>query len=604
MSCDLCTNLTATQAEITGLNPKLRWPTTLSTQYRESKSEARAKVLGARNLSVSAQLTFDAQLVRNRTCVLRIEHLEPEIEQPSRIRIDSMRVAQKENDTPWYLLKSNEYYPTNDSPLLRFVNFSRDCASATNAHDEGGRLGATTLPVGARMWTGVRKRGYCGRTEVGRRNECHVGDKGTFIVAWDSSAAYPDALDQGGLQCREHCLRCARCRFYSYSLRWRDCSWFYDCDLSALHYDVLGFWTASVADSVTAGQNGSDVRFNVTRQSGHNGTRKSGDAHPLVRPSPEKAFLALLPNFTSPEVDRRPSPPPPPPMSQPPCYAPNMHGAHLEGKWKFEAGSLPPYEVHRSHWSFWQRTNAHYYGLCRDLLPAVDGDYVWQPHGCRLRSLSESADRACTSLRGRRIAVCGDSTVLQFFQSLTFVLNGSMTAWSDGGTKSRLGQSDRDDPRRIVSFACGGSVRLDFFRNGAPWISLRFGRSHTYAATKAHEPRSRTDPRTAAAKMGKVRLSIDMSSCASPHSADYLLYSRTDDRDSAKSGSFNPSRPFTDFTASTHHADVVVLGGGMHFFDNPASAALFTRVRPRRNSNARQWTARTCGGRVMTSHFD
>ena len=394
---------------------------------------------------------------------------------------------------------------------------------------------AQTYPTENGTLTVTRVRGYCHRTQAGQSGDCEFGDMGAQAVEWNSSAPFSHALEQGGLQCREHCLTCARCRFYSYSLRWRDCSWFQDCDLTALHQDVNGFWTAKVEDDASGhsidishldatrqhGRNVTRVARNISRQKGHLGRL----AQPLRQP--EDSFLALLPNFTSlepPAATWRPPPPAAPSPAPAPCFAPNVRGAHLDGEWVFEAGSEPPYEMSRSRWpSMWQRSNMHYYGLCREVLPRLGGDYVWRAHGCQLRSFGESTEDACKLLRGRRIAVAGDSTVLQFFQSLTFVLNGNITAWSMGGNRP-LGQIDREDPRRIVSFACGGSVRIDFYRN------------------------------------------------------DYLLYSRTDERDSAKGGSFNPSRPFTDFTSGMHHADLAVLGAGMHYFDNRASAALFTRV--------------------------
>eukprot|EP00966_Prymnesium_polylepis_P284452 6571414-Prymnesium_polylepis.1 len=117
----------------------------------------------------------------------------------------------------------------------------------------------------------------------------------------------------------------------------------------------------------------------------------------------------------------------------------------------------------------------------------------------------------------------GDSTVLQFFLSLTALLNGTVTAWASAADKPLGRRVDRSMSLlngRIVSFACGGATRIDFFRN------------------------------------------------------DYLLYSRDDERESAAHGVFNPTRPFTDFTTSAHHTDVVILGGGMHY----TKVAHFARV--------------------------
>ena len=241
-----------------------------------------------------------------------------------------------------------------------------------------------------------------------------------------------------------------------------------------------------------------------------------------------KMKLELLPTFTA--LDRsdmtKRRAPSAPSLPQPPCFAPNVRGAHLDGKWTFRKGELPPYVMKRSLWSeMWQSPGAdggHYYG-CRPLLPDFSGEHVWEPRGCHLRGFSESKQAGCRLLRGRRITLVGDSTSLQLFLSLTFVLNGTITAWAANG-EQQLDRRNRRDPRHIVSFACGGTTRLEFFRN------------------------------------------------------DYLLYSRSDERPSAEPGSFNPSRPWTDFTSSAHHADVVLLGAGMHFHGGRAPVSLYASV--------------------------
>ena len=58
---------------------------------------------------------------------------------------------------------------------------------------------------------------------------------------------------------------------------------------------------------------------------------------------------------------------------------------------------------------------------------------------------------------------------------------------------------------------------------------------------------------------------------------DYLLYSRTDDRNSARPDAFNPTRPFSDFTTGAHNADLVIVGTGVHYADGRQSASLFAR---------------------------
>lgn len=243
-----------------------------------------------------------------------------------------------------------------------------------------------------------------------------------------------------------------------------------------------------------------------------------------------KIQLELLPTFMTREdssediVRRATSAPSLPP---PPCFfAANMRGgSHLNGEWVFRNGERPPYTMSRSAWpEMWERPEAdggHYYGMCPQV---ATGEHVWTPRGCHLRGFVESEQAGCKLLKGRRITVAGDSTSLQLFLSLTMLLHGTITAWANDAERE-LGRTDRRDPRHIVSFACGGTTRLEFFRN------------------------------------------------------DYLLYSRSDDRLVAKPGTFNPSRPWTDFTSSAHHADLVLLGAGMHFFDlGQRSADLYARV--------------------------
>jgi len=87
------------------------------------------------------------------------------------------------------------------------------------------------------------RRGYCNITEAGVAGDCERGDKGSSRIRRATS------LEDAAGQCRAICEGCRRCRFFSYSLRWRDCSWFSDCDLRALHdgqvLDVPGFFTAA-----------------------------------------------------------------------------------------------------------------------------------------------------------------------------------------------------------------------------------------------------------------------------------------------------------------------------------------------------------------------
>ena len=88
----------------------------------------------------------------------------------------------------------------------------------------------------------------------------------------------------------------------------------------------------------------------------------------------------------------------PAPVTALPLPACGVRGAHLDGgMWVFREGEAPPYNMSRSAWpEIWQRPgNTHYYGLCRELLPATTGEHVWTPRGCRLRGFEESAQAGC-----------------------------------------------------------------------------------------------------------------------------------------------------------------------------------------------------------------
>ena len=49
--------------------------------------------------------------------------------------------------------------------------------------------------------------------------------------------------------CDSQCAACARCRYFSYSARWKDCSWYYSCDMARLKTNVAGFSTEKARNS-------------------------------------------------------------------------------------------------------------------------------------------------------------------------------------------------------------------------------------------------------------------------------------------------------------------------------------------------------------------
>ena len=83
--------------------------------------------------------------------------------------------------------------------------------------------------------------GFCAKTMAGLRGDCEeLGSKGSFELAkpqsiWANRGA---AFDE----CTRLCLACGRCRFVSFSVRHRDCSWFHSCS-APLNSQVGGFVT-------------------------------------------------------------------------------------------------------------------------------------------------------------------------------------------------------------------------------------------------------------------------------------------------------------------------------------------------------------------------
>ena len=96
--------------------------------------------------------------------------------------------------------------------------------------------------------------GFCGPTvdEVG---DCDSGNSGSWRIDATSPGAkggrwglkgaaiqlvHSPAWEQLKTTCRTHCASCSRCRFFSYSLHHRDCSWHAVCDLARLQTTGTG----------------------------------------------------------------------------------------------------------------------------------------------------------------------------------------------------------------------------------------------------------------------------------------------------------------------------------------------------------------------------
>lgn len=85
--------------------------------------------------------------------------------------------------------------------------------------------------------------GYCGTTNSG--TSCLADNSGGLplhaedVVSWEAAQT----------ACTKQCEWCPRCRVISFSLKWRDCSWFTSCDLGKLKYEVQGFRTVIVSNA-------------------------------------------------------------------------------------------------------------------------------------------------------------------------------------------------------------------------------------------------------------------------------------------------------------------------------------------------------------------
>ena len=91
---------------------------------------------------------------------------------------------------------------------------------------------------GLNPWTAqpdaVQLPGSCGVTELEGDSDCAEGERGAWCVG--EAINTTEAL---AAACVARCQQCARCNYVSYSLRWRDCSWFFRCP--RLLHRVRGF---------------------------------------------------------------------------------------------------------------------------------------------------------------------------------------------------------------------------------------------------------------------------------------------------------------------------------------------------------------------------
>ena len=107
----------------------------------------------------------------------------------------------------------------------------------------------------ATRWLKRASSGSCPATPMGVKGDCSAGMSGSLPLP------LAPALGRGFIptrekettvrledvrRCLDECERCERCRYISVSSRWRDCSWYWHCDLSVLTTKVGGFHSGRV----------------------------------------------------------------------------------------------------------------------------------------------------------------------------------------------------------------------------------------------------------------------------------------------------------------------------------------------------------------------
>jgi hypothetical protein len=91
------------------------------------------------------------------------------------------------------------------------------------------------------------REGFCRYAKRGE-GDCAAGRQGS----WQLSRTEVATMEGAAHACAERCRACARCRVYSYSIRWKDCSWFHDCDLGSLSTAAGGFQTRQLPERASS----------------------------------------------------------------------------------------------------------------------------------------------------------------------------------------------------------------------------------------------------------------------------------------------------------------------------------------------------------------
>lgn len=100
--------------------------------------------------------------------------------------------------------------------------------------------------VGSAAGTGLERLGACAEASEG--TDCARDDAGSFRLRGAELASWSAA----GAACARRCGECTRCRFFSFSVRWRDCSWYAACPTGPLTFMTRDFRTRRAANKTGA----------------------------------------------------------------------------------------------------------------------------------------------------------------------------------------------------------------------------------------------------------------------------------------------------------------------------------------------------------------
>ena len=107
-------------------------------------------------------------------------------------------------------------------------------------------------PATGRQASGQYVPGHCGVTSSDYPNDCEAGGSGSFLLGsvFPSTPWATTSIQRLAHVCQSLCEACARCRFISLSMRFRDCSWYFACDLQNTITTPAGFVSRAMTNRI------------------------------------------------------------------------------------------------------------------------------------------------------------------------------------------------------------------------------------------------------------------------------------------------------------------------------------------------------------------